>query len=80
MGFIEYIYNDRDNQSVDVTKDAVALLGDMANTFHNIGSAFAQKPYTIQFVQEAATSGNSSLTDTAIWAQNAIQTAMQQKA
>ena len=78
LEFIEYIYNDKENQDDGVTKAAVALLGDLASTLPHVGQLFTQKPYTIQFVQEAATSGISSLTDTATWAQTAIKQAVAQ--
>ncbi|KAL3138275.1 hypothetical protein ABBQ32_006093 [Trebouxia sp. C0010 RCD-2024] len=78
LEFIEVIYNDKDNQEDSVTKAAVALLGDLAITLPQIGQLFSQKPYTIQFVQDAATSGITSLTDTATWAQSAISKAVAQ--
>lgn len=78
LEFIECIYNDKDNQEDSVTKAAVALLGDLAITLPQTGQLFSQKPYTIQFVQEAATSGISSLTDVATWAQTAISKAVAQ--
>ena len=80
MEFIEVIYNDKDNQEDSVTKAAVALLGDLAITLPHIGQLFSQKPYTIQFVLDAATSGITSLTDTATWAQSAISKAVAQPA
>ena len=78
LEFIECIYNDKDNQEDSVTKAAVALLGDIAVTLPQTGQLFSQKPYAIQFVQEAATSGISSLTDVATWAQTAISKAVAQ--
>lgn len=78
MEFIEYIHNDKDNQEDAVTKAAVALLGDLAVTLPQVGPVFHQRPYTIKFVQEAATSGITSITDTATWAQQAINKAVAQ--
>lgn len=78
LEFIECIYNDKDNQDDNVTKAAVALLGDLATTLPQTGQLFSQKPYTIQFVQEAATSGITKLTDVATWAQSAISKAVAQ--
>ena len=78
MEFIEYIYNDKDNQEESVTKASVALLGDLAVTLPQVGPVFSQKPYTMQFVSDAATSGITSLTDTATWAQQAIHKAVAQ--
>ena len=80
LEFIEQIYNDKDNQDDSVTKAAVALLGDLASTLPQVGQLFNQKPYTMQFVQDAATSGITSLTDTATWAQSAISKAVAQPA
>ena len=78
MEFIEYIHSDKDNQEDSVTKAAVALLGDLAATLPQIGPVFHQRPATIKLVQEAATSGVTSLTDTAMWAQQAINKAVAQ--
>lgn len=80
LEFIEVIYNDKDNIEDSVTKAAVALLGDLAITLPHIGQLFSQKPYTLQFVQDAASSGITSLTDTATWAHSAISKAVAQPA
>lgn len=78
MEFIEWIHKDKDNQEDAVTKAAVALLGDLAITLPQVGPVFKQRPYTMKFVEEAATSGITSITDTATWAQQAINKAVAQ--
>ena len=76
LEFVEYIYNDRQSANEQVIKGAVALLGDLASNLSDVGQVFKQKPYTISFVRDAATDGDSDLTPTAMWAQTAIETAI----
>jgi len=65
VGFIESIYQDP-NRDASVTKNAVWVLGDLADTLENVGPLFHEKPFYQKFLGEC--SQNNSLKDTAQWA------------
>ena len=74
IGFIESIYQDT-NRSSAVTKNAVWVLGDLADTLDNVGPFFVEKPFYQKFLMECKQ--NSSLGDTAQWAMERISMRMQ---
>ena len=69
IGFIESIYQDP-NRSDSVTKNAVWVLGDLADTLENVGPFFAEKPFYQKFLMECKQ--DASLGETAQWALNRI--------
>lgn len=69
IGFIESIYQDP-NRSDSVTKNAVWVLGDLADTLENAGPFFAEKPFYQKFLMECKQ--DASLGETAQWALNRI--------
>jgi len=65
IAFIESIYMDP-NRADSVTKNAVWVLGDVADTLENVGPFFAEKPFYRKFLTECK--NDTSLSDTAQWA------------
>ena len=69
IGFIESIYEDQ-NRSDSVTKNAVWVLGDLADTLENVGPCFAEKPFYQKFLMECKQ--DRALGETAQWAMERI--------
>lgn len=69
LAFIESIYMDP-NRDKSVTKNAVWVLGDLADTLDNVGPFFVEKPFYQKFLMECKQI--TSLGDTAQWAMERI--------